>query len=500
MPSDLIERGGVSAPSAVAIDPSGVSRDTARVGEGEKFSYRVSPHSYPRAVLSEDPHLDRTSLRLIVTDIPCQILCTGDLHLGRYPSRVLSRDRAWAVDHVWEDTVSYAVQQDVDVVVLTGDVVDAQNKRYEALGPLQRGLRRLEEAGIPVVAVAGNHDFDALPRLADMVEAERFHLLGRGGKWGTVTVSSEGHSPVEFVGWSFREAHAQQSPLESFPVERLHDDCPTVGVLHADVDAPGSVYAPVSLDALQRQPVSAWLLGHIHAPSLWDDRSPLVLYPGSLQPLDPSETGPHGPWHVEVMSDETSTATHLPRASLRYEHLDVDVSAVDEEGDIEGAVTDAMRERLREVQEEGSMPHRLVYRLVLTGRTPLHREICDLVETWPGELEVPVEESTAVVESATAQTRPALDLERIAEGTDPPAVLAELLLAVREGEGEDLARDAWAAIEEALQAVQDSPAYGPLRDADELSPDRETLADMVHRQGLLLLDELRSQTDSVSQE
>ncbi|MEF8866370.1 MAG: metallophosphoesterase, partial [Salinibacter sp.] len=95
---------------------------------------------------------------------PCRILCTGDLHLGRYPSGVHSRDREWAVDRVWENTVSYAIQQAVDGVVLTGDVVDAQNKRYEALGPLQRGLRRLGDAGIPVVAVAGNHDFDALPR------------------------------------------------------------------------------------------------------------------------------------------------------------------------------------------------------------------------------------------------------------------------------------------------------------------------------------------------
>ena len=435
-----------------------------------------------------------------MTNAPCRILCTGDLHLGRYPSRTQSRDRAWAVDSVWADTVSYAVQQAVDVVALTGDVVDAQNKRYEALGPLQGGLRRLEEAGIPVVAVAGNHDFDALPRLAEMIEAEHFHLLGRGGEWSTVTVAPEGRSPVQFVGWSFREAHAQRSPIDAFPEDRLHDDGPTVGVLHADLDAPGSVYAPVSLGALRRCPVSAWLLGHIHAPSLRDDRSPLVLYPGSLQPLDPSETGPHGPWRVEVAPDGTSTATQLPRAPLRYEHLDVDVDAIDDEGAVEAAVTDAMRDRLRAAREEGPMPQRLVCRLTLTGRTSVHRAVCDLVETWPGELEVPVAESTAVVEAATARTRPALDLERIAEGTDPPAVLARLLLAMQDGAEDEYAQDAWAAIKEACSAVQGSPAYDPLSDGGDLSPDRETLADMVQRQGLLLLDELRSQTDAVSQE
>ncbi len=435
-----------------------------------------------------------------MADASCRILCTGDLHLGRYPSRTQSRDRAWAVDSVWADTVSYAVEQAVDVVALTGDVVDDQNKRYEALGPLQRGLRRLEEAGIPVVAVAGNHDFDALPRLAEMVEAEHFHLLGRGGEWSTVTVAPEGRSPVQFVGWSFREAHEQDAPVESFPDGRLRDDAPTVGLLHADLNAPGSVYAPVSLGALRQCPVSAWLLGHIHAPSLRDDRSPLVLYPGSLQPLDPSEPGPHGPWRVEMVPDGTSTAVQLPRAPLRYEHLEVDVDAIDDEGAVEAAVTDAMRDRLRAVRAEGPTPQRLVCRLTLTGRTPVHRAVCDLVETWPGALEVPVAESTAVVEAAAARTRPALDLERIAEGTDPLAVLAQLLLAVREGAEDEPARDAWAAIKEACSAVQDSPAYDPLPDADDLSPDRETLADMVQRQGLLLLDELRSQTDDVPQE
>lgn len=396
--------------------------------------------------------------------------------------------------------MSYAVQQAVDGVVLTGDVVDAQNKRYEALGPLQRGLRRLGDAGIPVVAVAGNHDFDALPRLADMVEAEHFHLLGRGGDWGAVTVRPEAGTPVQVVGWSFREAHMSDSPLEALPDDLPRDDCPTVGVLHADLDAPESVYAPVSLDALRRQPVSAWLLGHIHAPSLRDDRSPLVLYPGSLQPLDPSETGAHGPWRVEVGPDETSTATPLPRASLRYERLAVDVAAADEEADVEAAVTDAMRARLREVREEGPTPRRLVCRLTLTGRTALHRAVCDLVETWPGELEVPVQESTAIVESATARTRPALDLEQIAEGTDPPAVLAQLLLVIQDENDDAQVRDAWAAIEDALSSVQSSPAYDPFRDTEALSPDRETLAETVRRQGLLLLDELRSQTDAASHE
>lgn len=69
-----------------------------------------------------------------------QILCTGDLHLGRYPSRVPPQRRDLSVEQVWEkNLVTYALQQDVDVLALTGDVVDNENATYESFGPLQGG-------------------------------------------------------------------------------------------------------------------------------------------------------------------------------------------------------------------------------------------------------------------------------------------------------------------------------------------------------------------------
>lgn len=207
------------------------------------------------------------------------------------PSRIPSQRRDLSVEQVWGDLVAYAVQQDVDVVALTGDVVDNDNATYESFGPLQRGLERLDEAEIATVAVAGNHDYDALPRIDNMAEASRFRLLGRGGQWKTTIVKREGSTPVQFVGWSFRNTHEPASPLDGFRDDIVELDMPTVGLLHADVGVEESVYAPVSTCELRRQPVSAWLLGHIHEPRTWEDTSPPILYPGSPQPPDPSETG-----------------------------------------------------------------------------------------------------------------------------------------------------------------------------------------------------------------
>ena len=427
-----------------------------------------------------------------------QILCTGDLHIGRYPSRIPARERDLSVEQVWQDLVAYAVQQDVDVVALTGDVVDNENATYESLGPLQRGLDRLDEAEIDTVAVSGNHDYNALPRLDQMVEASRFHLLGRGGQWDDAVVEPEDATPVQFLGWSFRNAHEPSDPLKDLPGEMIDGDIPTVGLLHAEVGVPESVYAPVSLDGLRKHPVAAWLLGHIHKQQVWEDTSSPVLYPGSPQPLDPGETGAHGPCLVEVDSDGAVDTSPLPRATLRYDLVKVSVDGEEEKEGVDETITDSVRERLQKALQEQPELRRLVCRLRLTGRTPLHREIGDIAAEVANGLELPVDEAVATVEKTEIRTRPDLDLERIAEGSDPPAVLARLLLDIENGKESDLARDAWEEIEMVRDRVMRSPPYKPLRTDGEEAVEGESMEETIRRQGLLLLDELLGQTDDTA--
>jgi DNA repair exonuclease SbcCD nuclease subunit len=401
------------------------------------------------------------------------------------------------------DLVDYAIQQGVDVVALTGDVVDEENKLYEAFGPLQNGVRQLEEANIDVVAVAGNHDYDALPRLSGMVESERFTLLGQGGQWDSITLTPNQSTPVQIIGWSFRQRHISTSPIDSLPADLFDADMPTIGLLHADLDVKDSVYAPVTLNQLREQPVAAWLLGHIHAHQVWDDRSPLVLYPGSPQPLRPTETGAHGPWIVEVEEDGTARASHIPRSTLRYSAFDVDLSNIDQADNLEGAITDAIRGKLQEAKDTGPEIQHLVCRLRLHGRTSLHRVIQNRSTEWAQNFEVPQTGVVATVDQVNVETRPELNLTQIAKGNDPPGVLAQLLLAL-EGEdddheiGDELIQDAWAKIQSAVGQVTQSPAYQPLRESGTIEPQSEDLLVAARRQGILLLDELHAQTRSKS--
>ena len=87
----------------------------------------------------------------------------------------------------------------MDAVVLPGDMVDAENKMYEALGPLERGVQRLLSEAIPVIAVAGNHDFDAFSRLVGSIEDDRFHFLGPDGTCAAERVSEDTIGPAFFI-------------------------------------------------------------------------------------------------------------------------------------------------------------------------------------------------------------------------------------------------------------------------------------------------------------
>jgi len=67
--------------------------------------------------------------------------------------------------------------------MLAGDLVDQNRDFFVAYGQLKKDIGHLAGAGTRVLAVAGNHDIEVLPRLADEIEA--LELIGAGGKWQT---------------------------------------------------------------------------------------------------------------------------------------------------------------------------------------------------------------------------------------------------------------------------------------------------------------------------
>ena len=133
------------------------------------------------------------------------LLAVGDVHLGTRPSSLpedlldLGVDpRALTPEAALLTTVERAIEERVDAVLFAGDVVESTNARFEALRPLESAVRRLLKAGIPVLSVVGNHDVEALPRLAGLIEG--FEIIGQDGRWQTRVIEKAGRPAVEILG------------------------------------------------------------------------------------------------------------------------------------------------------------------------------------------------------------------------------------------------------------------------------------------------------------
>jgi len=480
------------------------------------------------------------------------LLAIGDVHLGTRPGGLPAELADLGVDAAevtpeaaLAAAVERAVAERVDAVLFAGDVVESTNARFEALRPLEAAVRRLTEAEIPVLAVAGNHDVEALPRLAERIEG--FRLLGAGGRWESHRLAGRGGATVEVLGWSFPDARVTASPVAELlrhPPPPPAPGVARIGLLHGDLDASGGAYAPFRRRELEDARLDAWLLGHIHAPSLGSaagsgaaaagrttDPSGVAApagllcgYLGSLLPLDPTETGLHGPWRVRVHPGGRVEAEPLPNGLLRWERVDVpvvagaeaseageetearaetDAGAEAEDADaVADAVLDAATERARRIGAGGEGPRYLGVRARLVGRTRRYDALRRWVEegAWRGRLVREVGDTTVLVESISDGLALAVDLESLARGDDPPALLARKLLCLERG---GKARHALLeAARERLRPVAHEATWQPLaetRNADDPLAD-ETLAGLLRQSGIAMLDALLAQRRAGSEE
>lgn len=427
-----------------------------------------------------------------------KILCTADVHIGRRPSRLPQRVDVAALScaRAWEAIVRRALEERVDLLLVAGDLVDQANRFYEAAGPVEAGVRALENAGIPLVAVAGNHDHDSLPWLAERFPAEQFTLLGAGGRWERHTVVRDGRPVLHLDGWSFPGPAVLDDPLREYPV-RERDGVPVLGMVHGDLDQPASRHGPLSTASLRARAVDFWLLGHVHRAAHHTDAGVAdLLYPGSPQAMDPGEPGMHGPWLLDIDDGGRFAVRQVPLSTVRYEVRDVSVEGVEDEGEVRRRVADAVRDAAADVQPDAGGLRYLSLRLRLVGRTAMDRWLREFDWAETEDLESALGEITALVERVEVATRPVLDLEAIATGRDAPALLARLVRGLDSGEldprQEGVLRDAVARATE----VSRMSRYLPVRDEGADSGDGR-MREVLRGQALLLLEGLLAEREGV---
>ncbi len=427
------------------------------------------------------------------------LLCVGDIHLGRRPSRLPEGIGDWlrpeelAPSAAWAAAVEAAIARRVDALLLAGDVVDAEDDFFEAYTHLRRGVDRLLEAGIRVLGVAGNHDVRVLPRLA--AEIEGFVLLGAGGEWRIEALRDRaGHEIARVLGWSFAEREQRASPLDGLP-GGLGGETPLLGLLHCDLGATRSRYAPVARGALADSAPDAWLLGHVHKPDSMQGPRP-IGYLGSLVGLDPGETGARGPWLLRLGDGPGGIEmSQLPLAPLRWEIQELRVDDLERSERLEEGVVGALEALHGRLADGLGKTSAVGCRIRVVGECERFLELdAAIAAADPGALLRRFEGVVYFVEGIENRARPARDLAAMARGDDPAALLARRLLLLEadpdDAERAELIRRARAALEAEARA----PAWGVLDTAAAL--DDRALAERLRSAGRRALERLLEQRGS----
>lgn len=262
-----------------------------------------------------------------------RVIHTGDTHIGyaQYHSPVRRQDFLDAFAAVVDD----AVDGDVDAVVHAGDLFHDRRPELDDLMGTISVLRRLDDAGIPFLAVVGNHESTRGGQWLDLFE--RLGLATRLDDGPTVVGDTAfyglDHVPVsrrDALDYAFADHDADYAALVA------HGLFEPFG--YADWDTE-EVLAESDVD------FDAMLLGDNHTPDVAEVNDTWVTYPGSTERASASEREGRG---YNLVTFDADDAGGDDRVEIRRRALDtrpfvfVDVDLREGEG------AARVRERVRQ--------------------------------------------------------------------------------------------------------------------------------------------------------
>jgi DNA repair protein SbcD/Mre11 len=296
-----------------------------------------------------------------------RFLHCADLHLDS-PLRGLEADPDAPADTIRGATreafralVSFAVAEKVDFVVAAGDLYDGDWQDWRTGHFLTGQVNRLEQAGIPFVAIRGNHDAASV-----ITRHLRHSWLLNEKKPETRRLEN---LPVSIHGQSFATAAVTDNLARAYPPPEPGRF--NIGLLHSSVgEREGhDTYASCSVDQLHAFGYDYWALGHIHKQEILA-RDPWVVFPGNTQGRHIKETGPKGAMLVTVTDLRVTDIQPIPFDTVRWARVEITLGREETEDD---ALTHVRAALAREMEQAGE--RLLAARVILSGATAAHHAL-----------------------------------------------------------------------------------------------------------------------------
>ncbi len=253
-----------------------------------------------------------------------RLLHFADLHIGmenygRLDAATGVNGRVLDFLRRFDELIDYGLERDVDLALFTGDAFKTRNPTPTYQRAFARRVKRLADAGVPVILLVGNHDLPTMTQRASSIDIfstldvpnvivgrdERVHTIET--KHGPLQVAMVPY-PVrqrllaydEYRGLSIEALDQAMREIVTENIQALKEtldpDMPAVLAAHLSVS--GAVYGSERSVMVGRDAVifksaladPAWdyvALGHVHRhQSINEDAHPPVVYAGSLERID----------------------------------------------------------------------------------------------------------------------------------------------------------------------------------------------------------------------
>jgi len=338
--------------------------------------------------------------------------------LERYDGAPAAQIRG-ATRQAFERVIDLAISEQVDFVLIAGDIYDGDWKDYNTGLYFAARMSKLREADIRVFIIHGNHDaasqITKSLRLPDNVrvlsdrEPESIRLDDLG---------------VVIHGQGFSKRTLAENISEHYPP--ASQDFYNIGMLHTSATGrPGhETYAPCNVEDLLEKGYDYWALGHVHAREVLH-QEPWIVFPGNLQGRHIRETGPKGPSLVTVEEGHVPSVEHHDTDVLRWCLCEVDASGI---SDVDGVI-DCIRTAIAaEVsRSEGRL---LAVRVQVSGACAAHTALVADPHKWTAEVRSAATDLGDVwIEKVKFQTSLKVDLKAMLQRDDP---LGRLVSAIHE--------------------------------------------------------------------
>jgi DNA repair protein SbcD/Mre11 len=431
---------------------------------------------------------------------PLRFLHSADLHLDS-PFKGMSDVPENIRERVRESTfgalhklVQLAVQEQVDIVLISGDVYDLADRSLRAQIRFQKALQELSSHHIPVFIIHGNHDpLDG--RAAKLTLPPGCYIFGTE-QVESIVVERPGRGIVARVhGISYRTSAVVDNLALKFKavLENVGQSQPMyeIGMLHTNVDGDANHdnYAPCSKQDLLQSGMNYWALGHVHTRKVINgenqDEDVCIVYPGNMQGRSIRECGPRGCYIAEVSSNGRTKLAFHPLDNIRWFVETIRITGMETEQELKDAIEARMQELLQETDGRSC-----VVRFVLEGRGSVHDSLRKgtalqdlLAELRESDFAGSSQRGDAFIwpESIINQTGRAIDLEQL---LSQRSFVGDMMRMSRELQLDDTALKQYSS--EALSMLLSQPKAAKLLGAD--AADDDELRDLLQAAEELLID------------